>query len=117
MSVTAVLSQATRYGELDGEIVYNIATNFAALSRTLTTAQRADIAMICAQQILNGFPLTPEPYAYLYSDQIAMPTITNTDFLFLPAMTHKVYLPLIRVGHEQIQSHLPCSRNSRTPGK
>ncbi len=94
VSVTDVLSQATRYGELDGEIVYNIATNFAAISKTLTTAQRATFNGL-RQQILNGFPLTPEPYAYLYSDQIAMPTITNTDFLFLTALTHKVYLPLV----------------------
>lgn len=46
---------------------------------------------------MNGFPLTPEPYAYRYSDRIDMPTIPNTDFLFLPALTNKVYLPLI--GH------------------
>ncbi len=42
VSVTEVLSQATRYGQLDGEIVYNIATNFATLSQTLTSAQRAE---------------------------------------------------------------------------
>jgi hypothetical protein len=94
VSVTEVLSLATRYGELDGEIVYNIATNFAALSRTLTTPQRATFNGL-RQQILNGFPLTPEPNAYLYSDQIAMPTIPNTDFLFLPAMTRRLYLPLV----------------------
>ena len=97
VSLTEVLSQANRYGELDGEIVYNIATNFAALSRTLTTSQRATFNGL-RQQILNGFPLTPEPNAYLYSDQIAMPTIPNTDFLFLPALTHKVYLPLVGVN-------------------
>lgn len=94
VSVTEVLSQATRYGELDGEIVYNIATNFAAISRTLTTSQRATFNDL-RQQILNGFPLTPEPHAYLYSDQINMPTIPDTDFLFLPAMTHTIFLPLV----------------------
>ena len=97
VSVTEVLSQATRYGELDGEIVYNIATNFATLSQTLTSAQRAEYASL-RQQILNGFPLTPEPYAYLYSDRIAMPTIPDTDFLFLPGLPNKVYLPLIGLG-------------------
>jgi hypothetical protein len=97
VSVTEVLSHATRYGQLDGEIVYNIATNFAAVSRTLTTAQRATFTGLRAQ-ILNGFPLTPEPYAYLYSDRVSMPTITNTDFLFLPALTRKVYLPLMGMG-------------------
>jgi hypothetical protein len=97
VSVTEVLSQANRYGELDGEIVYNIATNFATLSQTLTSAQRAEYASL-RQQILNGFPLTPEPYAYLYSDRVAMPEIANTDFLFLPALTHKVFLPLVGVN-------------------
>ncbi len=94
VSLTEVLSQANRYGELDGEIVYNIATNFATLSQTLTSAQRAEFNSL-RQQILNGFPLTPEPKAYLYSDQIDMPAIANTDFLFLPALTNKLYLPLI----------------------
>jgi len=94
VSLTEVLSQANRYGELDGEIVYNIATNFAAVSRTLSTSQLATFNSL-RQQILNGFPLTPEPHAYLYSDQINMPTITDTDFLFLPALTNKVYLPVI----------------------
>ena len=82
VNVTEVLSQATRYGELDGEIVYNIATNFA---RSAGLDQRARATLIgLRQQILNGFPLIPEPYAYRYSDRIAMPTIANTDFLFLP---------------------------------
>lgn len=94
VSLTEVLSQANRYGELDGEIVYHIATNFAVLSRTLTTSQLATFNGL-RQQILNGFPMTPEPKAYLYSDQIPMPTIPNTDFLFLPAMTHKLYFPLV----------------------
>ena len=98
VSLTEVLSQATRYGELDGEIVYNIATNFAAVSQTLTTAQRAEFVALRAA-ILNGFPLTPEPKAYRYSEEIAMPTITNTDFLFLPALTEKIYLPLISFGN------------------
>ncbi len=94
VSVTEVLSQANRYGELDGEIVYNIATNFAALSQTLTTSQAA-IFNDLRQQILNGFPLTPEPYAYLYSDRVSMPTIPDTDFLFLPGLPNKIYLPLV----------------------
>jgi phosphatidylethanolamine-binding protein (PEBP) family uncharacterized protein len=98
VSLTEVLSQAVRYGELDGEIVYNIATNFAAVSRTLTSAQRAEFAAL-RTAILNGFPLIPEPHAYRYSDEIAMPAITNTDFLFLPGsvvtLTRKVYLPLV----------------------
>jgi hypothetical protein len=94
VSVTEVLSQAARYGELDGKIVYNIATNFAAISRTLTTPQRAALHGL-RQQLLGDFPLIPEPYAYRYSDRIDMPTIPDTDFLFLPALPHKIYLPLV----------------------
>lgn len=100
VSSTDVLSQATRYGQLDGEIVYNIATNFAAISRTLTTPQKAMLEAL-RQQILGSFNLIPEPYAYLYSDQIAMPTISNTDFLFLPGLQNKTYLPLIAGGNAQ----------------
>jgi hypothetical protein len=96
VSLTEVLSQATRYGELDGEIVYNIVTNFAAVSKTLTSAQMAEFVALRAA-ILNGFDLIPEPHAYRYSDLIDMPTITNTDFMFLPSLSlsNKVYLPLI----------------------
>ncbi|MBP7688696.1 MAG: DUF1566 domain-containing protein [Thermoflexales bacterium] len=97
VSLTEVLSQANRYGELDGEIVYHIATNFAAVSRTLSTSQLATLNGL-RQQILGEFPLIPEPYAYRYSDRIDMPTITNTNFLFLPALTEKVYLPLVGLG-------------------
>jgi hypothetical protein len=91
---TLVLSQAARYGELDGEIVYNIATNLVKVNQALTGAQKADLAAL-RKKILGNFDLIPEPYAYRYSDRIPMPTITNTDFLFLPGWQVKVYLPLI----------------------
>lgn len=45
--------------------------------------------------------MIPEPYAYRYSDRIPMPTITNTDFLFLPGLPVKVYLPLVISGNTQ----------------
>jgi hypothetical protein len=94
VSSTTVLSQAERYGELDGEIVYNIATNLAKVNQTLTSAQMADLAAL-RKKMLGDFDLIPEPYAYRYSDRIPMPTITNTDFLFLPGWQVKVYLPLV----------------------
>ena len=79
---TEVLSQALRYGQLDGELVYNYATNLAHVGQTLSSAQQADLAAL-RKLILGNFDLIPEPYAYRYSDRIAMPTIPNTDFLFL----------------------------------
>jgi hypothetical protein len=94
VSSTLVLSQATRYGELDGEIIYNIATNLAKVNQTLTSAQRADLTAL-REKMLDDFDLIPEPYAYRYSDRIPMPTITNTDFLFLPGWQAKVYLPIV----------------------
>jgi hypothetical protein len=106
VSLTEVLSQANRYGELDGEIVYNIATNFAAVSRTLTSAQMSTLNGLRAQ-ILGEFPLIPEPYAYRYSDRIDMPTITNTDFLFLLGLPEKVYLPLVGLGMSNSGSTTP----------
>lgn len=95
---TEVLSLSARYGELDGEIVYHYATNLAQVSQSLSSAQLADLTAL-RQKMLGEFPLTPEPYAYRYSDQIAMPTtITNTDFLFLTDSVSSpttIYLPLI----------------------
>jgi hypothetical protein len=86
-----------RYGELDGEIIYNIATNFVKVNQTLTSAQKADLAAL-RKKMLGNFDLIPDPYAYRYSDRIPMPTIANTDFLFLPGWQNKTYLPLVGVG-------------------
>lgn len=89
---TAVLSLADRYGELDGEIIYNYATNFAAIKKTLSSAQKTDLAAL-RKKLLGDFPPIPDPNAYRYSDQIAMPSIPNTDFLFLRGWA--ICLPLI----------------------
>ncbi len=93
VSSTTVLSLADRYGELDGEIIYHYATNFAQVGKTLTAAQKADLAAL-RKELLGDFPLIPDPNAYRYSDQIAMPSIRNTDFLFLGGWP--VYLPFVR---------------------
>jgi len=108
VSSTEVLSLATRYGELDGEIVYNYATNLARVNQSLSSAQQADLAAL-RKKILGDFDLIPEPYAYRYSDRITMPTITNTDFLFLigsPVSSKTIYLPLIFSANSETGSAL-----------
>ena len=94
VSNTLLLSQADRYGELDGEIVYYYATNLALLNQTLTSDQEADLADL-RKLLLGDFDLIPAPYAYRYSDRITMPEIPDTDFLFLSGTQSKAYLPSI----------------------
>jgi len=71
-----VLRLAERYGELDGEIIYHYATHFSDVNRTLTSAQEDELMAIRA---LDNFPCAG---AYLYSENIDMPEIEDTDFLF-----------------------------------
>lgn len=73
-----VISLMARYGELDGEIIYRFATAFAAVKKTLSTAQMESF-MSMRTELLGD--LHPDG-AYLYSQPIAMPDIANTDFLF-----------------------------------
>lgn len=96
VSSTEVLSLATRYGELDGELIYHYATNLAQVGQSLSSTQLADLTAL-RELILGEFPLTPEPYAYRYSDRTTMPTLANTDFLFLAGSSGSttIYLPLI----------------------
>lgn len=76
---TAVLSLMGQYGELDGSIVYNLATNFARLYQSLTDEQKAQL-MALRQQLLGD--LSSPSGAYLYSQAIDMPVIPSSDFLF-----------------------------------
>ena len=73
---TTVLSLAERYGQLDGEIVYNYATNFAQVGQSLSSSQMEKLMEI---RDLDEYPCSG---AYLYSEPIEMPDIINTDFLF-----------------------------------
>lgn len=73
----AVLALAERYGELDGEIVYNYATHFASVGAILSDQQAAEITAI--REEWNTIPCSG---AYLYSESIDMPEIMNTDSLF-----------------------------------
>ena len=83
-----VLSLAGTYGELDGEIVYNYATNFAKVNQTLSAAQKTQLAALRTQVLGNLAPTG----AYLYAEPISMPTIPNTDFLFVST---SLYLPFV----------------------
>ena len=72
-----VMSLTARYGELDGEISYYYATHFTEVYKTLSTAQKDQLAAM--RKSLNNIPCSG---AYLYSQSIAMPEIEGTDSLF-----------------------------------
>jgi hypothetical protein len=74
-----VLALMEHYGELDGEIIYNLALNFTAVSQSLTSDQRGKIEAM-RQELLGN--LSHPSGAYLYSQPIAMPQIPNSNFLF-----------------------------------
>jgi len=88
----AVLTLSERYGELDGQIVSLYVTAFKAVYDSLTPEQAAALwesRQGTANLNLNasfGDPcsLHPEDLAYLHSQAIDMPDITDTDFLFQP---------------------------------
>jgi hypothetical protein len=71
-----VLSLSRRYGELDGEMSYLYATAFAKVGKTLTAAQKRDLA-----RLRTSSPSDPKG-PFLYSSPINMPNLRNTDFLF-----------------------------------
>lgn len=72
-----VIQLSEQYGELDGRISYLYATAFAKVNWTMTSAQMDTLLKI---RNLDAYPCVG---AYSYSDKISMPTIKNTDFLFL----------------------------------
>jgi hypothetical protein len=74
-----VLDLAQRYGELDGELVYNYAASFARVNQTLSSPQKSQL-MALRKQALGDFTPAGE---FLCSQPIALPTIASTDFLFL----------------------------------
>ena len=71
-----VLALSRRYGALDGEMSYRYATAFAAVGRTLSAGQRAELARLRGSG--DAGPRGP----FLYSSPIAMPRALDTDFLF-----------------------------------
>ncbi len=72
-----VLALAEKYGELDGEIIYNYATRFSAAGGSLSDAQKTTVTAI--REEWNTIECGG---AFLYSEPIAMPEIMDTDFLF-----------------------------------
>jgi len=74
-----VLSLMDKYGQLDGEINYNMAVHFSQVSQSLTDAEKTQLMALRKQML--GDQLTPTG-AYVYSNPIALPAPANTDFLF-----------------------------------
>jgi hypothetical protein len=71
-----VRSLSARYGELDGEISYYYATNFAEVGKTITSEQKRKLIDLrnLEDYVCEG--------AYLYSQPISMPQDIPSDFLF-----------------------------------
>ena len=76
---TTVMNLMAQYGAYDGEVIYNMAVNFAAVKNSLTPAQQAELDALRTE--LLGDVSHPNG-AYLYSQAISMPEIPNSDFLF-----------------------------------
>lgn len=75
-----VLALAGKYGELDGEISYYYASRFAQVYQSLTDEQKT--AMANQRLHVQDYGSYPCSGAYLYSQNVSMPDIENTDFLF-----------------------------------
>jgi len=67
---------------LDGEISYWYAIRFAEVAKTLTADQKK--ALLKLRNLDSKYTCKG---AYLYSQPIEMPAISNTDFLFRPMNT------------------------------
>lgn len=74
-----VINLMAQYGAYDGEIIYNMAVNFAAVKNSLSDEQQAELEALRTE--LLGDQSHPNG-AYLYSQAVPMPAIPNTDFLF-----------------------------------
>ena len=71
-----VLALARRYGEVDGQLSYHYAMNFARVGKTLSDEQKQALMKL---RNLDDYPCKG---AYVYSRPIRMPKIRNTDWLF-----------------------------------
>ncbi len=71
-----VLKLSKRYGELDGEISYRYAIAFSNVYKTLSDNQLKKLNDL---RDIDEFPCRG---AYIYSQNIKMPEIENTDYLF-----------------------------------
>lgn len=71
-----IVALGRRYGDLDGQLAYEYATAFTAISRTLDARQKDRL------QSLRSHRTREDGTAFLYSDRISMPRIPDTAFLF-----------------------------------
>jgi hypothetical protein len=76
---TTVLGLMEKYGQLDGEIIYNMAANFTGVSQNLTEDQKNQLLALRKEML--GDLMYPSG-AFLYSQAVSMPEIPDTDFLF-----------------------------------
>jgi Raf kinase inhibitor-like YbhB/YbcL family protein len=74
-----VMNLMAQYGAYDGEVIYNMAVNFAAVKNSLTPAQQAELDALRTELLGD---VSHSNGAYLYSQAISMPEIPNSDFLF-----------------------------------
>ncbi len=74
-----VMALMGHYGELDGEIIYNMAVTFTKVDQSLSSDQKAKLVAM-RQELLGS--LSHPTGAYLYSQPVSMPTIPSSDFLF-----------------------------------
>ena len=105
---SAVLSLSDEYGRLDGEIVYDLATHFAQVGQTLTSAQQAKLQALRKQTVGHFTPTG----AFLYATAIGMPAMPSTDFLFTTPRNRRGY----RRSHGLRQAQ-PRARNRRQPAE
>jgi phosphatidylethanolamine-binding protein (PEBP) family uncharacterized protein len=84
----AVINLAKEYGDLDGEISYWYATQFAAVGHSLTSSQSATLTALrkTATAEAGGSPdydqLCGNGYLYSAPMPVAAPPVMDTDFLF-----------------------------------
>jgi len=74
---SSVIALSQRYGELDGEISYYYATTFTQVYNSLSAEQKTKLTALASQL---GY-ISPSG-GFRYSQPVAMPEISNTDFMF-----------------------------------
>lgn len=74
---STILSLSQRYGELDGDMGYYYASIFTQVYNSLTNEQKSKLTLLAS----NLGYVNPTG-AFLYSEPITMPVISNTDYMF-----------------------------------
>jgi hypothetical protein len=76
-STTAVQTLSEQYGIYDGEIIYEYATTFSQVYKSMDITQKNQLLTLA-----NDLGYIDPSGAFIYSDPISMPLVENTDFLF-----------------------------------